>query len=131
MYGCERLNRPNCKGLQENIQKLTEENFALKEKHSMLRHRLALYENPNTPPSHRMYPSKKRTNGGERFPGRPKWHAGKTRPKPKSDTVKAPELKERCERCGAPLGMSSILKWEKGLKLSTYKKELSNYERYE
>lgn len=95
---------PNCERLQENVQKLTEENSKLKEENAELRRRLAVYENPNTPPSRRMYPSRPRKTGGKRFPGRPCGHLGNTRPKPRPDIVKAPELKEKCERCGAPLG---------------------------
>lgn len=50
-----------------------------------------------------MYPSRKCTNGGKRFPGRPKGYPGKTRPVPKPDVVKMPEWK-KCPQCGAPLG---------------------------
>ena len=41
---------------------------------------------------------------GPRFPGSPKGHAGRTRPRLKPDFVKAPVVRERCDRCGAPLG---------------------------
>lgn len=88
---------PDCENLRRRVKELEEENAELKRK-------LALYENPNTPPSRRMYPSHKPRSSGKRFPGRPRGHEGKTRPKPRPDIVKAPELKERCERCGAPLG---------------------------
>jgi len=90
--------------LLERVQQLTVENSKLREENAELRRRLALYENPNTPSSRRMYPSRSRKNCGKRFPGRPVGYPGKTRPKPKPDIVKAPEWKDRCERCGTPLG---------------------------
>jgi len=92
------------------VEELTAENTRLKEENTELRHRLALYENPNTPPSRRRYPTRPRAGkDGRRFPGRPGGHPGKTRPTPKPDVVKAPEWKEWCERCGAPLGMPSYV----------------------
>jgi transposase len=104
-----RLICPNCERLLERVQQLTAENSKLREENAELRRRLALYENPNTPSSRRMYPSHSRTNCGKRFPGRPKGYPGKTRPKPKPDIVKAPEWKDRCERCGSPLGEPSYV----------------------
>ena len=64
------------------------------------------YENPHTPPSRRMYPTRNgdHQKSGKRFPGRPKGHKGTTRPRPKApDTIKQPEKKHACEHCGAPL----------------------------
>jgi transposase len=104
-----RLICPNCERLRESLKQLTAENSKLREENAELRHRLAIYENPNTPSSRRMYPSHSRTNCGKRFPGRPVGYPGKTRPKPKPDIVKAPEWKDRCERYGAPLGEPSYV----------------------
>lgn len=104
-----RLICPNCERLRESLKQLTAENSKLREENAELRHRLAIYENPNTPSSRRMYPSHIRTNCGKRFPGRPVGYPGKTRPKPKPDVVKAPEWKDRCEHCGAPLGEPSYV----------------------
>jgi transposase len=64
------------------------------------------YENPHTPTSKRMYPTRNgdHTNCPKRFPGRPKGHKGTTRPKPKTpDVIKAPEKKHACEHCGTLL----------------------------
>lgn len=64
------------------------------------------YENPHTPPSRRMYPTRNgdHTRCEKRFPGRPKGHKGTTRPKPKTiDLIKEPEKKHNCNHCGAPL----------------------------
>jgi len=62
-----------------------------------------LHENPHTPSSRRMYPTRSSdyTKNPKRFPGRPKDHKGKTKPKP--DITKAPERKCTCDHCGAPL----------------------------
>ena len=77
----------------------------LQQENKELRHRLAAYENPHTPPSRRRYPTtRRRVPGGPRYPGRPRGHRGSTRPRPKPDVVKAPEWKETCECCGTPLG---------------------------
>jgi len=95
---------PNCERLQMRIKVLEAELEEREKSIEELKRKLALYENPNTPPSRRMYPSRPRKTGGNRFPGRPCGHPGNTRPKPRPDIVKAPDLKEKCERCGAPLG---------------------------
>jgi transposase len=94
---------PDCLVLQNRVEKLTAENTRLKEENTELKRRLALYENPNTPPSRRIYPTRRPAGEGRRFPGRPRGHRGSTRPRPKPDVVKAPEWKDRCECCGAPL----------------------------
>jgi len=95
---------PNCEKLQRRVERLEAQNAELKKENSLLKRRLTLYENPNVPPSRRVYPSRKRAAGtGKRFPGRPKGYPGKTRPVPKPDMVKAPEWNE-CLECGAPLG---------------------------
>jgi regulator of replication initiation timing len=84
------LTCPNYQKLTEKIQELAEENAQLREENAQLKRRLAYYENPNTPPSRRMYPSRKHKNCVRRFPGRPKGHKGKSRPQPKPDVVKVP-----------------------------------------
>ena len=64
------------------------------------------YENPHTPPSRRMYPTRNgdHNKSTKRFPGRPKGHTGSTRPKPKfPDVTKAPDKKQACDHCGAAL----------------------------
>jgi transposase len=64
------------------------------------------YENPHTPSSRRMYPTRTgdNTKSEKRFPGRPKGHKGTTRPKPKApDIIREPEKKSFCNHCGAPL----------------------------
>jgi len=106
-----KLNARNSKLKREiDIQKgriieLELRNLKLKKENDMLNRRLKLYENPNTPPSRRRYPKRRScNNSGRRYPGRPKGHPGNTRPKPRQEVVKPPSLKERCERCGAPLG---------------------------
>jgi len=96
---------PDCEKLQMRIKTLEEQLKEREQSIAELKRRLALYENPNTPPSLSRYPRRsRRQKDGKRFPGRPKGHPGSTRPKPKPDVVKAPEMKERCERCGTPLG---------------------------
>lgn len=100
----------DCLVLQSRVEELTAENTRLREENTELMRRLALYENPNTPPSRRRYPTRSRVErGGRRFPGRPRGHPGSTRPRPKPDVVKAPEWKENCEFCGAPLGEPSYV----------------------
>jgi len=95
----------NCVRLRESVQQLRAENSLLREENAELKRRLAIYENPDVPPSRRMYPTRPRFNNcGRRFPGRPRGHLGKTRPFPKPDVVRAPEQKDECEYCGTPLG---------------------------
>jgi len=93
---------PECARLQEENRRLTAEN-------AELRRRLAAYESPHTPPSRRMYPTRIRTPGARRYPGRPRGFRGRTRTRPKPDFVKAPERKERCDGCGAHLGEPSFV----------------------
>ena len=88
---------PHCARLQEENTRLAAENAELKR-------RLAAYENPHTPPSRRMYPTRTRTPGARRYPGRPRGHPGRTRTRRRPDAVKAPPPKIRCDGCGAPLG---------------------------
>jgi transposase len=95
----------NCQTCQK-IQQLTTENLALKTEINNLKRSLIRYENPHTPPSKRMYPTRNgdHTKNTKRFPGRPKGHKGNTRPKPKAiDVIKEPEKKSICSHCGAPL----------------------------
>jgi len=90
--------------------RLLEENRRLSAENADLRRRLAAYENPHTPPSRRAYPTRVHTNSSaRRYPGRPRGHRGSTRPRPRPDVVKAPEWKDRCEGCGAPLGEPSYV----------------------
>ena len=57
---------PDYKQLQEKNRRLTQENAELKL-------RLALYENPHTPPSKHRYPvRRRRALGGPRYQGRPR-----------------------------------------------------------
>jgi hypothetical protein len=108
---------PNCEKLQKRVEELgkalaeRDKLIAeLREENSLLKRRLTLYENANTPPSRRRYPTRPRTRTSEkRFPGRPKGHLGRTRPTPKPDVVKAPEWKEECPRCGRRLGPPSFV----------------------
>ncbi len=101
---------PDCEPLRTRIRvlegKLEERERTIAE----LKRRLALYENPHTPPSRRRYPTRSSARkDGRRFPGRPRGHPGSTRPRPRPDVVKAPPWKESCEGCGAPLrGPSSV-----------------------
>jgi transposase len=90
----------------QKIQQLSEENLKLKKELDNLKRALMRYENPHTPPSRRMYPTKtsNHTKNQKRFPGRPKGLKGTTRPRPKApDIVKAPERKCICNHCGALL----------------------------
>jgi transposase len=89
--------------------KLQEENLRLAAENTDLRRRLAAYENPHTPPSRRMYPTRIHRAGARRYPGRPRGHPGSTRPRHKPDTVKTPPPKTRCEGCGAGLGEPSYV----------------------
>jgi transposase len=93
---------PNCARLQDEVHRLAEEN-------AELRRRLAAYENPHTPPSRRMYPTRIHRHGARRYPGRPRGHPGCTRRRPKPDIVKTPPPKMRCEGCGAGLGEPSYV----------------------
>jgi len=103
------LTCPDCENLRETIRKLEEENTKLRDENADLKRRLAQYENPHTPPSRRMYPTRSRSSYGRRFPGRPRGHPGRTRRTPRPDAVKTPERRERCEGCGAPLGEPSYV----------------------
>lgn len=98
----------DCQRLQTSLEELTAENTRLQQENTELRRKPALYENPHTPPSRRAYPTR-RSRGGPRFPGGPRGQQGRTRPRQRPDVVKAPEPKERCESCGAPLGKPSYV----------------------
>jgi len=100
-----------CERLRKGVQQLRTENARLRLENAKLKRRLALYENPDAPPSLRRYPSRVRSgnSGGKRFPGRPSGHPGKTRPLPKPDVVVAPEQRDECEQCGTPLGEPSYV----------------------
>ena len=94
-----------CQNCQK-INQLTQENLTLKKEIDSLKRSLMLHENPHTPSSRRMYPTRNgdHTKSTKRFPGRPKGYKGTTRPKPKLiDITKAPEKKCACNHCGAPL----------------------------
>jgi transposase len=95
----------NCQTCQK-IQQLTEQNIALRAEINNLKRSLMRYENPHTPPSMRMYPTRNgdHKKSPKRFPGRPKGHKGTTRPKPKiPDLIKEPQKKQTCDHCGAQL----------------------------
>ena len=99
----------NCERLKRRVGDLEHENAALNVENSQLRRRL-VYENPNTPPSQGRYPLRQPRNpDAARYPGPPKGHVGRTRPKPKPDVVKSPPRKERCDRCGVLLGEPSYV----------------------
>lgn len=92
-------------GRLKRIEELELENSLLRFENADLKRRLAFYENAHTAPSQSKFPVKKRKAfGGPRYTGRPKGYAGRTRPRLKPDVVKAPEVKGRCDQCGAPLG---------------------------
>ena len=94
-----------CKNCQK-IKELKNENLALRKELDLLKRALMRHENPHTPPSRRMYPTRTgdHTKCAKRFPGRPKGHKGNTRPKPKAiDVIKEPEKKCTCDHCGSPL----------------------------
>jgi transposase len=83
-----------------------EENLVLKAELDNLKRALMRYQNPHTPPSRRMYPTRTgdHTKSKKRFPGRAKGHKGNTRPKPKTiNIIKEPEKKSICSHCGALL----------------------------
>jgi len=98
---------PRCERLRRRVEELEAQISDLEARNAELRSSLAAYENPHTPPSRRGYPTHQRSRGGPRYPGRPRGHPGRTRPRP--DVVKAPEEREKCERCGAPLGKPSYV----------------------
>jgi len=82
---------PDCARLLEEVRRLTQEN-------AELRRRFAAYENAYTPPSQRAYQTRIHTNSSaRRYPGRPRGHPGRTRPRPRPDVVKSPERRERCK----------------------------------
>ena len=90
----------------QKIQHLTQENLNLRKEIDALKRSLMRYENPHTPSSRRMYPTRTgdHTKSSKRFPGRPKGYKGTTRPTPKlPDIIKEPERKRSCDHCGAPL----------------------------
>jgi len=98
---------PDCLVLESRVEELTAENRRLRDENRELRRRLALYENPHTPPSRkwiRLKPKPQRRRDPPRFPGRPRGHPGKTRPTPRPDVVIPPPRKELCDHCGSSLG---------------------------
>jgi transposase len=102
------MNTTTCESSQNcsKIKELSEENTNLKKEIDNLKRILMRYENPHTPSSRRMYPTRSsdHTKNTKRFPGRPKGHKGTTRPKPTlPHTIKEPEQKHSCDHCGAPL----------------------------
>lgn len=105
-----RVSCRNCERLERRVGELEDQNAALRAENQQLRRRLAAYENAHTPPSQRRYPPRQPRNpDAPRYPGPPKGHAGRTRPKPRPDVVKPPPRKERCDRCGARLGEPSYV----------------------
>lgn len=99
---------PTCTSLQLENHHLTVENHRLQQENADLKHRLAAYENPHTPPSRRRYPTRIHRQGARRYPGRPRGHPGRTRPRSKPDMVKAPEPKTRCTSCDSHLGEPTV-----------------------
>jgi hypothetical protein len=90
------------------MRQLMEENLILKKELDNLKRALTRYENPHTPSSRRMYPTRTgdHAKSEKRFPERPKGHKGTTRHKPKApDVVMVPDKKMQLQqlRC-TPLG---------------------------
>ena len=99
----------DCTHLQTENHILKEKNTALEQENTELRHRLAAYNNPHTPPSKRIiYPKPQRHLDSPRYPGRPRGHRGTTRPKPTPDIILEPPRKLKCT-CGSGLGEPSYV----------------------
>ena len=99
-----------CQSCQK-IKELTDENNGLKKERDEPKRKLMHYENPNTPPSRRLYETHNgdHTKSAKRYPGRPKGHTGATRQKPRiPDTIVEPPKKTACSHCGAPLRETSV-----------------------
>jgi hypothetical protein len=73
---------------------------ALIKENSELRAKLAMYENPHTPPSAQRIKKKPEQKRGKKKRGAPKGHRGATRPTPKPDKY-VPVFADRCEKCGS------------------------------
>lgn len=93
---------PDCEKLQEVVDILRKENAELKARLEVVERKLALYENPHTPPSlrRRSYPERRSSSGK---PGRKKGHEGVTRPQPKPDRTVEATL-DKCPHCTGELG---------------------------
>lgn len=83
----------------EKLVKLVEE---LRQRIAALEKRLALYENPHTPPSRQRFSERKREESGGPL-GRPPGFEGSTRPIPKPDRVEVVHA-SACTECGGLLG---------------------------
>lgn len=73
---------------------------ALMKENSELRAKLAMYENPHTPPSAQRVKKKPERKRGKKKRGAPKGHRGATRPVPKPDKY-VPVFADHCEKCGS------------------------------
>jgi transposase len=102
---------PKLKDLEQRVDKLeneyevqTEQMKRLMEINEMLSRRLAVYENPHTPPSRQLF--KRPPSGGEKgTPGQKEGHVGTTRPTPEPTERKEATMKN-CPHCSSLLGKS-------------------------
>lgn len=99
---------PKLKELEQRIEKLENDSEnkikRLIEMNEMLSRRLAVYENPHTPPSRQLF--KRPPSGGEKgTPGQKEGHPGTTRPTPEPTEHKEATMKN-CPHCLSSLGKS-------------------------
>ena len=94
---CEKL-----KELEQRVEKLEKINKTLLETIEKLGRRIAVYENPHTPPSRQFF--KRPPSGGEKgTPGQKEGHVGITRPAPEPTERKEAKM-TNCPDCSSPLG---------------------------
>ncbi|MCL1970483.1 MAG: transposase, partial [Candidatus Bathyarchaeota archaeon] len=99
-----------CQQTCTKLKQLQKENQTLKTEICRLTRALTRYQNPNTPPSMRLYKTTRQTattttkpQNQKRYPGRPKGHKGKTRQKQKTpNTIITPSKQTTCSCCHAP-----------------------------
>ena len=94
-----------CQQTCTKLKQLQKENQTLKADIDRLTRALSRYQNPNTPPSMRLYKTTRQTTttklqNHKRYPGRPKGHQGKTRQKQKTpNTIIQPPKLTTCSCC--------------------------------
>lgn len=94
---CEKL-----KELEQRVEKLEKINKTLLETIEKLGRRIAVYENPHTPPSRQFF--KRPPSSGEKgTPGQKEGHVGTTRPTPEPTERKEVKM-TNCPECYSPLG---------------------------